>query len=632
LKGRLPRGKIKAYGIKEIGGSGMKRIFAAVLAIIFFVSGCSAATPDGMPNREPSQTQSINDTIPDNTGKETPALLGKPVSVNGDLSELQALEREFLESELCRQESLIPLTFTRDRRQCVAYRVLKTPADEENEPILVGMPLRQVDIYIVNIENGKLRKAGTINFVINHAWSSDEKLLALVSQKKVTILDLAEGKLREISLEYAKDHLYNANWSREGHILYIHLDSIANYYAYDVDSRKVLRVRGQFTEEDRVYRGNAGGYELWSKGHQVGVAAGLFSDQQGDKLLYSEEAIVQDIRGNHILVSSEAANPGPGVLYILEDIDLATGEKRQLTSERKYNSGWNLYKASYIKSTGDILYTIFDTVGYEIVYKLICVKPDGSQRELVVPSPLYTLTPGENLLDFATFDKETSYTVNPITLTVNGRETRSDTKTEGIRDIMLQALQIYSSEEPDEEEIRRIFINTYDPIPQEALENILLYKKQPGLWNFERVKLQKHPTLKIKLHENGNRATVAIDPLYFWGPHELVKQDGRWYITGFSTWYGNPERDKVKKVCEKYISSHEIVRQAKSVTVGEIEFWAFSDPHRVSPFGEYMAEARVKLVVTLQDGSVGKRQMYVSRKQDGKTWRVKNVGELRPGL
>lgn len=58
-----------------------------------------------------------------------------------------------------------------------------------------------------------------------------------------------------------------------------------------------------------------------------------------------------------------------------------------------------------------------------------------------------------------------------------------------------------------------------------------------------------------------------------------------------------------------------ICTQSSEIEVGEIELWAMSDPHRaVYPDAK---EARVKIVVTLNDGSTEKYQVYFSRPDFG---------------
>ena len=57
---------------------------------------------------------------------------------------------------------------------------------------------------------------------------------------------------------------------------------------------------------------------------------------------------------------------------------------------------------------------------------------------------------------------------------------------------------------------------------------------------------------------------------------------------------------------------------------------AMSEPHRaVNPDAK---EARVKMIVTLNDGSTEKLQAYFSRADSGNAWTFKGLGKLSPGL
>jgi hypothetical protein len=174
---------------------------------------------------------------------------------------------------------------------------------------------------------------------------------------------------------------------------------------------------------------------------------------------------------------------------------------------------------------------------------------------------------------------------------------------------------------------------------------------------FIRREIGKNVTMTLNL-KDPNRAAVILNGDYFRGPHELVKIAGKWYVTGFSTWPESQARKNVYNACTRFIDNqiktgqaeadfkqkevqddyavrtaallNKIRTQYSKIELGEIELWAMSDPHRAdNPDGK---EARVKIIVTLHDGSTEKLQGCFSRADSGDAWVFRGLGKLSPGL
>jgi len=560
-------------------------------------------------------------------------------TASAETLELQALEKSFMASEYYQREKMIPLTVTSDRKFFIAYKVSETNMQDKNELILVGMPRQQVELYRIDLAEGKSVRLGKSEFIISYDWSEDGKLLSLVSYKSVKILDVEAGKLADVPLSYETDRLYNTNWAPDNHTLNIHLDTIANYYSYDSLSKKMLRTRGGYTEGDIVYRGKAGGRILTSMGEKVGVADGLYLDETPAKLIFDQDVIIHDTDRSRILVSCESNSSGGGRIDTLTEYDVDTGERRFIFQNDIEENQWRIFKASYMKTTGDVIYTTFETDENGVKYFLIRIEPNGKKSAIQVTSPLYTVTPGESLIHFAAFRQGNSCFMDAASFRFIDMAQSREFDNQEIRDLMYRALDIYSKEEPDIEKIKQVFTNSYDGIPQEALENILL-AAESDIWRYNRLEIGKSITMSVKMRNNGNAASVTLDDLYFWGPHELVKKNGKWFITGFSTWPESKERKDVYKACSSYIEKELKAGKAKDIIpasfsdieVGEIEIWAMSEPHRAVYSNAYASEARVKIVVTQGDGSAEKYMVYFSKRDSGGTWKFKSLGRLSPGL
>ncbi|KUO74884.1 MAG: hypothetical protein APF81_23350 [Desulfosporosinus sp. BRH_c37] len=577
-------------------------------------------------------------------------------SISEEILNLNSLEKTFLSSDFYRKERMLPLTVTKDLKYFLAYKISNKSMAKDNELVLIGMPRQLIDLYLVDLSENKATYLGKTEFIINQAWSEDGQHLALVSHKSVKILDLAKRSLAEVPMQHETD-IYNTNWGLDNRTLYLHRDTTPNYYAYDTYSKQMVKVRGRFQEGDVVYRGKASGGILTSKGERVGIANGLYYGEAPEKQLFTGEVTIHDINDGRILVSYDIDNPEGGARFTLAEYDLKTGASRVLYNEGNLHTKWKIFKASYLKTTGDIIFTTFKLSDISVKYSLVRIEPNGKETVTEVPSPLYTVTPGENFLHFAVFKDGESCIMNTADFKFSDPGLQQADQKSEIRDLMLHVLYIYGSETPKLDEFKQFFINTYDPIPQEALENILLEVEGPKYWQFIRQEIGKNVTMTLKL-KDANRASVILNGDYFRGPHELVKISGKWYVTGFSTWPESKARNDVYRACTRFIDNQiktgkaeadfnrkrdqddYVVRttallnkmrtQSSKIEVGEIELWAMSDPHRaVNPDAK---EARVKIIVTLNDGSTEKLQGYFSRGDSGGTWVFKGLGKLSTGL
>ncbi|MGI6669792.1 MAG: hypothetical protein ACOX4M_10660 [Acetivibrionales bacterium] len=638
----------------------MKKTVHRSMALLLFiilvltVSSCAKNNEDVfLPGESSGITgKAAQEAAPDPQGAEASGVSGETSGADGltGLSEannsadrsriekLKSVEKAFLASDFYRDKQMMPLTVTDDQKYFIAYRVSDESLEKENELILVGMPRQTVDLYLVDLAGNKAERVGKTGFIISHAWSGDGKLLSLVSHKSVAVLDVAAGRLKEVPAEYETERIYNTNWEPDNRTLNIHLDTVANYYSFDSVSGKMLKARGGFAEGDVVYRGTAGDKVLFSKGESVGVAEGLFikaGKEEAKKQLFTGNVVIHDIYQGRILVCREQAD----YRYTLEDYDTRTGDSRIIYGRGNNQDAGKVFKASYLKTTGDVIYTTFDLDENGVKYYLVRIGPDGKKSETRVPSPLYTVTPGESTLHFAVFKGTDPCFMDTGSFQFSGGSENREFENKEIRDLMYRVLDIYSSDKPDIAKIRQVFINSYDGIPQEALENILLELENPAYWEYVKPEIGKDVTMKVSYSDNGNSASVALN-FFFRGPHELVKKEGKWYVTGFSTWPGSKDRNDVYKACKQYIDKEikagkavdAVITDFSKIDVGEIELWAMSDPHRAVFPDAYASEARVKIIVSRHDGSAEKFMAHFSRRDTGKRWEFKSLGKLSPSL
>ena len=318
--------------------------------------------------------------------------------------------------------------------------------------------------------------------------------------------------MKEVPTKYETGRIYNTNWEPDNRTLNIHLDTVANYYSFDSVSREMLKTRGGFEEGDVVYRGVAGDKILLSKGKRVGVAEDLYikAGKEGtEKLLFTDNVIIHDTDQGRILVSRENYSSTNGRTYTLEDYDTRTGDSRIIYGGENNRGAWKVFKASYLKTTGDIIYTTFDLDENGVKYYLVRIGPDGKKSEIMAPSPLYTVTPGEGIVHFAVFKAGDLCFMDTGRFQFSGEAEDREFKNKEIRDLMYSVLDIYSSKSLTSQKSGR-FSSIRTTVFPEALENILL-ELETRILGICQAEIGKDITMTVRYRDNGSAASVTLN-------------------------------------------------------------------------------------------------------------------------
>ena len=113
---------------------------------------------------------------------------------------------------------------------------------------------------------------------------------------------------------------------------------------------------------------------------------------------------------------------------------------------------------------------------------------------------------------------------------------------------------------------------------------------------------------------------------------ELIKRDGKWFVTGLSTFPNSNEYKKVSGMLQsiiKDIKSGKLFEgklKGKEITPGQIQFWQLSEPHLADEAG-YANYCKVYLHVAESEGS--KIYKLVLDKKNYKNWTPKILDSER---
>jgi hypothetical protein len=350
------------------------------------------------------------------------------------------------------------------------------------------------------------------------------------------------------------------------------------------------------------------------------IANGIYTDSDNSNVLYTKD-----------------------YMSGLSIVSLKTLESKSIESGPVY--------CSYImKSTGDILYsTVNNDLDSNYRYLLVKVNPHTMTKGSVkLDSPTFYMSPAEDKLYVISSYSSNNIEIDAKELKVHRNENmKDDPDLYGIKTTLLKMFQLdyYFNEtyEKYENIAKEIYINTYDPLPQEALENKLVDFKRYNM-PIPTHQREDHipPAIYFdQLNIADSKASINLG-LYYINSVEMVKKDGNWYITGFSTHSASNEVASITSIVKKHLNNiksknaeeaikywtaeedteylaaqrkivEDLIDRADELTfeVGEIDLWSMSDPHR-SESPDRSTHAKVKILIN--DGNkTTKYKLILSR-------------------
>lgn len=325
------------------------------------------------------------------------------------------------------------------------------------------------------------------------------------------------------------------------------------------------------------------------------------------------------------------------------------------TLESKTIEDGPVYCANILKSTGDIIYTTINPdFQDDDRYLLTIVNPDTMAKKFKpLYTPTYYLSPAEDKIFFISNYGENEILGDLTNFDIKQKIVKKDDDSlSKIKSVILKMFQLdyhfTGSYEEYEKEAKKIYTNTYYPVPQEALSNKLTDFKR---FNMPLPSMQKEPYIPPMLTFDSisiknNNASINIGR-FFINSIELVKIDDSWFIAGFSTHPESSEIREIRNLVQNHINDilagnkekalkywestedNEFLKNNRRIVeniinlkgkikieIGETELWAMSEPHRAeSPISA--TEARVK--VTITDGNnINRYKIILSRKNKDK--------------
>lgn|GEM_PF-999157 len=543
----------------------------------------------------------------------------------------------------------IPLAVSTENGIVIGYTLTDNDAaDEANSKVITGNMVQLVNLYAVDTKNNEKSALGEFLSLRDFQFDETGKLFAFIDgMSNIYIYDLEAKQLQKI-IEGRSYNTYDSlSWSRDSKRLLIN-----HRMTLDISSKQLIsfavEAYNPFVEQkynnqeiyivqmkNNEYNDMIALYNFDSKSFKS-LANGVFLDSDNISLIYTKQA-----QSNLFVLNLET----------LESKSVETGP---------------IYNAKIMKSTGEIIYsTINPDLTSSSRYLLVKLNPGtGDKKTAALSTPTFYLSPDESKLYFIG-----DYYTNRIvadTTTLNITQPFIKIDSSDLSDIKAVLLKMFEldynftgSYEEYEKQANTIYINTYDPIPQEALENKLIDFKR---FNMPLPTWQKEPAIPPTLTLNtvsikGDKASVNIG-LFYINAIELARVDGNWRITGFSTHPDSKEIKDVRNIIQNHLSDiknknrsealkywkndgsdfdkaqrqivEDLIKNSNSIKmdIGEIELWSLSEPHRAES-SQTALEAKAKIIIN-NKGNLQKYKLVLSKSSKGNlsiaSWSIDPLG------
>lgn len=542
----------------------------------------------------------------------------------GNQIDIGEIDRSRITNEIQKAETLlqnmdkatIPLVFNPSYSLLASFELSNNKAsDEINRKVISGSYYQFVNIYINSMENGKKTLIGEFLNPKDYSFDEEGTNFAFVDGNNSVYIYSTSTNLLKIIVEGKKNYVHSSvSWSKDGKRIIIDNRSV-----YDVSSGQLISVavdsfipfiRKNFGEDfymvsmkNNDYQDMISIYDYKSKSFKS-LTNGVYCDSDFMSLLY--------MRNDNKALSL---------------LNLKTMETQIVERNRVFSS-------AILKQSGAIVYTMQNENQDSVKrYQLVVYSPETKQKTMyAIESPSFYLSPASDKLTFipaysaSRLVKETKAFSNTSYVYQNDDENLMGIKNV-IANMFLLDYRFLGDFAEYEKKALEIYANSYDPVPQEALENKLLdFKRfsEPLPPNQKKFGAPTEITFNY-LSILGNKASVKIDN-YWTNSIELEKIANRWKIVGFSTHPDSVALEKIRYIVSTHLSdikenrrtqatrywsdekysnfSDEQLKIVKSIlaeagkysiSIGEVQFWNSIDSH-LSDDTDTADTAKVKII------------------------------------
>ncbi|NPV73882.1 MAG: hypothetical protein HPY89_08900 [Pelotomaculum sp.] len=536
--------------------------------------------------------------------------------------------------------------------------VMNYSLQDQESGVILGDYTKPVDLY--RLDRGRRTKvASGISFITQARWSPDGRYLGMAGGRQLHVLDSANDSLNPVNELVNLPSAVFFGWSPDGRTVYVEHENVVNGAVFNVESREGLPSY-KIKDNPPFFKAQlSGNLFIGTVANEPSASETVLLDGEGQVQKSVGEGKFRDADGNSIL------QVGKGDFGLAYYADVNTPEGVLLTDKF-------IYQCRFLPR-GGIIYTTPGETGAELNYDLTVVTQEG-QKTVKVSGPHFNVWPDGRFVDICGYRTERLSLPELAVVQQQDHPLYEEEKDKIIacaRGAITTYIEYYHRfKNPDDQalkqELSRYYVDTREPVEQVALTDIYEeLKSRPALSHLRSGVHHLNGQIKsVEIHGDraalvagfsSRHAVIRSDDTDPWSlfrstaggwafetAYEMIKLDGKWYVTGLSTFPRSRERSEIAELVDGFISScrgngpapaldeqsrqfYEQIR-GKEIRVGQIQFWNMSEPHRSSS-----AEHSMYAVVCLYAGEV--RYKLVFSRERTPDWQIERLGDFsRPGL
>jgi len=518
----------------------------------------------------------------------------------------------------------------------------KCNGEDDNTTMLIGQKLPKINLIRLNLETMEAEVlCKNISFINEAKWNSKGTVVGFCGGEEIKIYDNEKNKFLYEN-ETSNDSVTFFGWSPEGDKLFTEHPDIINGNIYYLDLNKV--VYAYEAKENIYYRGilNEEYYYATSKVVSGSLAYSMVIVNKNGNVAYKGDS--GRFRDSYENQMAYIGPYGAGLYYYSDVNDM---EARQTLSDRfihdvKFVYGGNI---AYIDSNMDI---------DKNNYILHIVSSDGKQiTSMEVSGSTFALSPDGaygwiggaswEKIDFRTYSM-----ISSLPAKTNDYSYEDEKVFSTIRSAIGILQKIDNLRSVRQSEIQKFFINTSNPEQSAMLDIENKYKEAKD--NIVQADIQLDTELYLKSYKTYTSGGYERASACVYGTYkntsgiensidqymELIKVDGKWYVTGFSTFPMEQQIKEIRTVIEDYVKQikegiliEDMLKDAH-IEIGQLQFWN-KDGDRMATDIANAGYCKAYLTA-IQDGTSKIYKLVLKKDSDGK-WVISQLtGESISGL
>ncbi|HOV80232.1 MAG TPA: hypothetical protein PK728_09000 [Bacillota bacterium] len=549
----------------------------------------------------------------------------------------------------------MPLCYSPDLK---TVYVMNYSRPDQEAGVILGDYTRPVDLY--RLDNGqRIRVASGIPFITLARWSPDGRYLGIAGGRQLHVLDSGDNSLDPVNKLVNLPSAVFFGWSPDSKTVYVEHENVVNGAVFNVESHEGLPSY-KIKDNPPFFKAQlSGNLFIGTVANEPSGSETVLMDGEGRVQKSVGQGKFRDADGNSIL------QVGKGDFGLAFYADVNTPEGVLLTDKF-------IYQCQFLPR-GGIIYTTPGETGAELNYDLTVVTREG-QKTVKVSGPHFNVWPDGRFVDVCGYRTERLSLPELAVVQQQDRTLYEEEKGKIIacaRGAITTYIEYYHRlKNPDDQalkqELGRYYVDTREPLEQTALtdiyEELSIRPSLPHLRSgahhlngrIESVEIHgdraalvagfssRHAAVRSEDSDPWSLFRSTVNGWAFETAYEMIKLDGRWYVTGLSTFPRSRERKEIAELVGGFISScrgngpapvlDEQSRQfyeqigGKEIRAGQIQFWNMSEPHRSSS-----AEHSMYAVVCLYAGEA--RYKLVFSREQTFDWQIERLGDFRrPGL